>query len=787
MLSTNENAKKKRNKPCENCRAHRRKCKVTQGNQCDRCIKMNLTCVFKFTAKPTIVNKSIPISKKNKILEQVCSIEREVQAMEQQLKLLNVTMQTSSNESSLGYSSTDDEYSPQLNVGDSITKHVTTATAPAKRVKYDSDTLITTKYNKYIQSCEEFPPWQLTIKQDSKGISFETTIKNVADFVKFLSESSHYFMTTNNTSLPSILRSPNYYVDHNLRQLKITNKKLQIEHLLHGLFQKQQASGHQQALVTVNNRHILNREIRGQMKQHLVKYYFDCLGLITPLFSKPYFLPLLQSDCNSLASTAISAFVAYSQCRHVLPLIPSIMTLLSMTREEFAESLRQEAKELLQETLFDQEPSVLIAGSLMLLSQCALIAFENSEARLYMNLAWRMVIQLKDKYHNILSNLTPLTPVTPEIAIAESWRRTFYSVRSMESHLSVIYDGANDFSSVLFNCGIGLPVVLSDEAQEENAYNALSVFHYTVLLHNFTTTDYSHTSSSSSSSMNVSELKLHLFGGNLDLILVKDIEHLENQLIAFWNTLPAPYRLSNLPLLEYLQMDHIQQCENTFAIYLNQLYYAHWLAFETRVMKTPSSTDLKGANVARFDGDRALLIVSVCCDALTKITQVLYRRSPCAIELHFLLLACDALGMLKKAANPTIQARAKKNLQATLNIFKQQIQLLNNSMSSNDSLSSESNCSIHSQEELEECHASHSPAIPPLSNSNYNNPFDTNSITSDSFTSASDIGSAHSDDIVSSSTALLNEKEKHSPTSAAYFGELKKTVYSYFEGCESST
>ncbi|KAL0142489.1 hypothetical protein V8B55DRAFT_1498497 [Mucor lusitanicus] len=585
-MSFYEENKQKRNKPCENCRAHRRKCKVSQGTQCDRCVKMNLACVFKFTAKPTVFKKAVPVSKKNRMLEQVRMMEQEMQAMERQLKLLNVEVHlqpqenisdiSSSSSSSTGSSSSmssiafDDEDNDN---DDEVSIHTAT-TSNCECTDSSHCSHIHTKRMKF-----------------SPATTSSTQQHCISDVAVFLTESLHYFTTA------TPLRTPNYHAgDRTQQQLQVTNKMLQIEKVLHSFFKKKQQQQQQQQKLIAPSHHA-----DGGDSVTAGTVYFACAGLINPIFSKPCFLPLLEAHPNSLAATACCAFVAYSQCKHVTHLDWPV------SRENFAESLRQEAKDMLED----------------------------------MFLCWRMALQLKDKYVDTLSTLVPDSPhLTPQQAVAESWRRLFYAARYLELNMYMIYDGLADFSSILFDSGIGLPVVLSNERGEvEQAI----------------------------------QLKYQLFSGNLSTISVHDVERLENQLISFWKSLPVEYRLSDSPL-EYLQTDRIQQCDNPYAIYLNQLYYAYWLALETRLMRSPSSTDLLGANMERFDGERALLIVSVSCDSISKIFHVLYCRLPCSVELHWLLIASDAMAMLKKAANPHIKARAQKNLKVTLRVMKHRVQ-----------------------------------------------------------------------------------------------------------------
>ncbi|KAI8984362.1 hypothetical protein BDF20DRAFT_905312 [Mycotypha africana] len=493
--------------------------------------------------------------------------------------------------------------------------------------------------NSKAETCDSFTSshnnsnWQLIVMQEKKGgLIFQTNIKNIADVVNFLNETVHYFI-----SYDSPLRTPSYFADRSCQKLTITNKLLELESVLHDVFKKN------------------IKTKRSYLKKALIRLYFHCFGKTYLIFSKPYFLPLFEAQLDSMTASAIAAFITYSQCRHV----PAVISPLS--RETVAEFFRQEAKSMLEDALFEEEPNIMTVGTLMLLCQCAMVTLQNKEARLYISLAWRMVIQLKDKYTPILQNMTEETLVTPEVIMAETWRRMFYTVRFLEVTMFVIHDGLVDCSPFLIGSGIGYPMSLSNERPFKDCVDAVNAFRSVVQLH------------SCQLSTQADELRYQLLAGSLDTIAVSDIERLENQLVNFWKSLPPSFRLSDSPV-EHLQMDRIQQCDNPHAIYLNQLYYAYWLGLQTRLMRAPSAAETLDVDMNRFDGDRALFLVSVCCDSLSKIFHVLFCRLPCSVELHWLLVASNAMTMLKTATNTHIRTLAEKNFAMTLHVLKQRIQ-----------------------------------------------------------------------------------------------------------------
>lgn len=643
---------------------------------------MRTFCIFKFNAKPTILNKPVSTSKKNKLLKQVKGLEQQLARMEEQFKNYNVQFQLESAEYSEegeeeeGEIEEEEEEEEEVDEDEDI--HGMSSSASSTTFSQsDHTTSDSTIQNN----------WKLTITSGSEGMSFQTSIKRLADVSTFLSATSQYFY-----SFSSPMRTPNYHIDRSLNILTVTNKMLKIEYVLHAFFQNKQ----KKTLLAIAP--VCDDSTRIQLKRQIIHSYFRCMGRLHPLFPMPHFLPLFEADLSLMVTSAIAAFVTYTQCQHVPP-IP-----YPMTRESLAEDFRKEAKERLDDVLFEEEPNIFIAATLLFLSQTALIILDNSEARLYMNLAWRMILELKPKYTDLLCELETTEKVqTVEMIEAETWRRLFYAIRYLEFSLYVIYDGLKDYSSILFDTGIGYPIVLQIEDHNKETRDSVEAFYQVVRINDCQL------------SQKDDEIKYQLFTGQLEQLSLDDLQRLENQLCEFWKSLPAHFRLSDSPF-EYLDIERIQQCSNPYAIFLNQTYYINWLTLETRLMETPWTTGLEGASMDRYDGDRALLLVSICADAVAKIFYVLFHRLPCNIELHWVMVAADAMGMLKRSANPQIRARAAANLKTTLFVLKHRIQkhteedsntsygLLNSmlpSVSSPDSSSSLSTMTNSEPDELE--------------------------------------------------------------------------------------
>jgi hypothetical protein len=87
-------------------------------------------------------------------------------------------------------------------------------------------------------------------------------------------------------------------------------------------------------------------------------------------------------------------------------------------------------------------------------------------------------------------------------------------------------------------------------------------------------------------------------------------------------------------------------------------------------MRDPRNADLAATSLHYCNSDRALAIVSICCDAIARCTEALYRLAPCKIEPHYLIIAIDVMSRLQEAADKKIAEIAKSNLLITMRILK---------------------------------------------------------------------------------------------------------------------
>jgi hypothetical protein len=369
----------------------------------------------------------------------------------------------------------------------------------------------------------------------------------------------------------------------------------------------------------------------------------------------------------------------------------------------------------------------------------------------------------------------------------------------MMIHIRIIQYDSIDFAALLSQSNIGYPRPLLCEMENPRRRRMVDVYSFFVQLEDC------HISS------NADAIGYKLFAGELDQASLSDISHMEHRLFFFWQNLPKAFHLTRTPL-EYLDPTVIHSCQDHHILHLNQLYYAQWLTLESRFMQLPSTADLQHTTLTQLDNGRALLIVSICGDALTHIFQVLYNREPCMLDLHWLLITTDALRMLTKTANHHVRFRAGHNLRICLPILMSQMQpkhtnpsssslnkmypsptsSLSSSSSSSSSTSSSSTTSSSSSSSSTYSSSLHSPSATSTSSL-----FSSN--CSSNTGNTINLGLHHASSPGNSSTStgsdgLLEEvDEDHwtpaSPSydnsskidpSGAYFVEIKKNLESYF-------
>ncbi|KAI7885240.1 hypothetical protein K492DRAFT_18920 [Lichtheimia hyalospora FSU 10163] len=494
----------------------------------------------------------------------------------------------------------------------------------------------------------------LSITSRHQRLLLETApLHSMADMIALLEHAAR--------SLSPIMRTPRYFSDGSQGVLHITQQISAVEQNLRKFFTRDAAvlpSPPTSPLPFADDDCWIT-----QIKQCFIHAYFSCGCYIKPILVRPYFLPLLLDNPHSMLSNAIVAIVAYGICNHI-----SIAD-IPISRETLGVTCMEQAYTQLRDALFDQEPELETLATLRCLAGCHLLLLKSDDARKLTNLAWRMALQLKDTYLGTLKHIerdpNPLHVTATMRARAESWRRLFYDIRYIELNLCMMYEGEADFSSLVQSAKhIGCPVVLDMEQTDLASSRKVNAYRYLIALSMLP-------GGSPASEWTTREeiVGYRLYAGVIDKVSCADIEHIEGHLVDFWMRLPQDCVLADAPLMEVLDMNRVRQCNNPDILHLNEMYYLYWILLEMRFMATPSKADLSTTSLGRYDGERALLIVSVCCDALAKVALALYEIMPCALDIHWLVLIADLLVKLKDVEDQDIKSRAQQNLQWTLSML----------------------------------------------------------------------------------------------------------------------
>lgn len=622
---------------------------------------MALPCLFKFSGKPLATNrdtsgnsiddtceggdsngysvknsssskKVVPTFKKNQLLEQVMELQQHAAMVETQLQLLGANVHARESYCS---------YSPDI---------------CSRRGNKDAD---------------DKNEWRLVLSRRADGgLRLETPIRNLSEMAQFLNQTWKYFVIDPKT--PYFLP----YTTQPERYMPVTNRMLQAERILRGIIGQVRnmttTASSPTSISTLRRRRSFfssqETQVMASFNCKMVDIYFNCQGFLSPVFVRSYYVHYLKSHPHSMLTNAMVAVVLCGQCRHV----QNAQDTLPFSRQALAEIYREKARHQLQDALFDndedEQPSVEKMATMWMIAQCLLVKLQTSEARIYITTAWRMAIQLKDSYSDTLQQLNypnladKLDPVT--VAKAETWRRIFYIIRYLEISMYIAYDGLVDFSAIIFHSSIGRPTVLPWEREDPVLCNAVQIYQYLITLSVLP---------SGCDGSRPEELVLHrLYSGALEAVSCADLEFIEKRLIEFWHQIPREYWLSDAPI-SYVDPERVRRCSDPHVLYLNEMYFLFWLNFQSRLMQTPAKADLTGASFGRLDAERALLIVSIACDAVTRIMEALLRCLPCAIEAHWLTVVLDVLMLLKDAADPGLQMRAQSNFQTAFWVLNNSI------------------------------------------------------------------------------------------------------------------
>ncbi|KAI9487410.1 MAG: hypothetical protein EXX96DRAFT_553111 [Benjaminiella poitrasii] len=583
------NVRQKRNKPCENCRTHRRKCVNRDHSTCERCQKLNLECVYKISEKPSkpVSKPTVSLVKRNKLFEAVWLLKQETDTIQFQLSQLKNALTTT-----------------------------TTPTTITNEAKQSQDTIQTLP-------AQSSMGWKLTItsKSNNHELHLQTSIRSMADLSFFLKEAFSVFTRDSQQHLhhsPTDLASSTQF-------LPITLKCFKTEETFRNVVKKEKVFVRPYKPPPLQQ--TWPDPVLQQVKVKMIKTFFRCHHWIIPILIKSHYEQLLSETPDSLLSTALASFVAYSQCFHIhLEQGPV------MTRTEFAEKCRVEAKETVQEVLFETEPSLELSLTLWLLSCSSFYAQRNAEGRTYSSLCWQMVNALKPTFNR-------RTDVESEV-----WRRLFHRIRFHEFNMCRAVDGSQNFSSVAHDVEVGTPTPLACEQSDETLLKAVLCYQYTTRL---------------TTKPDDEMATLRMMAGVLDPVPARTLQHIECTLLRLWNSTPSGLRLGSGPY-DWIDPVVVTRCRHPSILRFNAIFYVHWLSFQARVMS--DTADLNSVTLARIDGDRSLLIASICSDAACKIFCQLAAVMPCLVELHWLMMCIDILNILSGSTHRPSRVRAQRNL-----------------------------------------------------------------------------------------------------------------------------
>jgi hypothetical protein len=483
--------------------------------------------------------------------------------------------------------------------------------------------------------------WELTITSNNRGIHLQTSIRSMSDLSAFLKEAFSVFVYDQEIDR-------NFSETGARQSLTVTNKMMHFERLVYNMFSNrssqtlppQNISPKVLMLIDQNKTELLSKQMRF-LKLQMIKTYFNCHALMNPVLIHSYHYPILCQDPDSLLSTAMAAVVAYSSCVHIdLDGFP-------FTREQLAEACRLQAREMLQDVLFESEPCIELCLALWLTCFSSLHGLKSAEARFQSSICWHMIIQLKSTY----ANRKQFT--TKEEAIkAEVWKRLFYIVRFLEFNMRMLYDGTKELSSFSHHLEVGLPTPLPCESLDDQLTRAVLCFKYTFRLT---------INSAGLGKDNEIELAgLGLLAGTIDSIPSNILQYFEYNLLHMWDSIPVALRLGSGP---YQLMDPtcVEACRDPCILRFNVVFYIYWMNLQSRLMQSPHKTNLTAAAFNKMDGDRAILIASICSNAATQLFKALSAVMPCAIELHWITMCVDLLKLLSTAANIHVRERAERD------------------------------------------------------------------------------------------------------------------------------
>ncbi|KAI7883530.1 hypothetical protein K492DRAFT_205341 [Lichtheimia hyalospora FSU 10163] len=485
----------------------------------------------------------------------------------------------------------------------------------------------------------------LSIVMTRQGIRIETPVRSLTDMLMFLEQTWSYFFLDQSLSLrnPSIWGST-----EDNASVKVTLKRLGTEY-------------RHVCILLSNTNPSIHKRLSSQdtepfdiysIKQRMIDIFFSCVEYATPIIVRPYFMDLYHRYPDSMITNATVAYVSLSPCNHV--------NLISFpcTRQAFGQYCLERARKQMEETLFGEDdeaaaPSVETMLALWMMGMSLIILLKHDEARMLLDIGWQMAVQLRTTYLPVLQQSDDDSISLELKAKAETWRRSYALMRfvyqgftAYSRQNSVISDDHDHDLS--FHSQVGLPTMLPEEQANPALYAVVDAFRYFVEF-----------------SIAIPRLLLKLNTGLLEHVSYRAVVEAEHWFFTFWHRLPNAYRLSPTGPLDILDMDQLRQCMNPTVLMLHRFYYDQWMMLEMRFMSPAPLTNAPEQDhppFHRLDNERALMVVSICCDAFVKLTIVLHEQDhPCIYDVHTALIVAELLDMLRSCSNTTIRDRAEQN------------------------------------------------------------------------------------------------------------------------------
>lgn len=593
--------------------------------------------------------KSISLSKKRRLLNQVWDLEDVCDNLEDQLKSMDIQLDAKNYTPSIKSEEVDED--GETSVGKS-TQSNTLASSETEMYGYPR----TISSSSEVCNCTQSTPcshmqasspisseWSLTISRERQGLRFQTSIKTIEDILVFTAESLKYFSISSD-----VPRQPMYYSDQREGQLQVTLKRLDGELVVAQLIKQ---SRRQHTPLNIESiRPILEKAYYAAITQKLLQAYFKCDNLSYALVHERHFYHHIENHPDCMMVPAMCAYMMVNHCQHViLDAIPPNV------RKNLELHFASKARLALEDVLFDEKPTVESIWTMMNIARYNLTILNGSEAWMQIGTAWRMAIDLKPKYLNVLNN--PLAYDEETQVAAESWRRLYYYIRYMEVNLHTIFQPTSNYISVIDDCDLGEPIMNDHDLQDDDHKNAFVVLDRLIKL------SVRHLEDSNDN------ILYALFRGTIDSVSQSSVEKLEHFLCLWWKDLPPQFQLGPSPI-QYLPQSSIDKCEIPQVLMLNNLYHLFWMAFQCRLMRDPRHADLAATTLHFSNSDRALAIVSICCDAIARCNEALLRLSPCKVDAHYLIIAMDVMSRLQASTDKKISKIAKTNLILTMRILK---------------------------------------------------------------------------------------------------------------------